>query len=363
LTGFDPQRLHQLLDSAVPALPHPADRLESIARRTHRSRTRTGLVLVAGATLATAATTVLATALTAAPGSVSTVQATRCPGQPYHPDAFQNATPRRLVPPGATAATFCIYPAFSRHAKVSLAGAVLTRAVDRLTTTLNQLPTTAPGGGPVLCGMVGMPTFNVVLTYPHRPPAVIDLNLDCYRAVSGSEVRFHPQQAIDSFAALYRDQLAAQTDPRTLTAARCPGQLAARPLSYQGGDNEPIDEIIRGAAETTDLPAPIAVAAVCRYARTGSDHVTLVRHATTRTALAALRTDLMASFAGRTLAAENCEQGPGLNKLDIIWATDVTGATQEIRVFRGSCPALVRAGYGGFIPVPGLLTDLDRILP
>lgn len=355
----------------VPERPKTAARRARGVRRWRRA---------AAAVVAALTVVVLAPAsgLATAPGQdlggsahVST-RAAHCPEEEWKPRSLGGPS-GRLAAPGAFAVTLCVYP-FStpgeRAPKPMAEGITLTRGADRLLDTLDRLPP-GPESDPV-CTLMGLPTFQLILAYRDRPPAPIDLEFNCDIASSRSAIRSDAGKALNTFARLYREQAAATVDPRTLKAPGCPVRMEASGVFAPSLADRSVDRVIQSFLDSAEVvPAPLAVAAFCRYDRSG-ESLRLARQVSVRADLKPLRSILDKAFTSatdpsRTDSSEaealmDCQERTTPSRLDIVWTVDVTGAVQERRVLRAPCAAVIRRGFGRFAPGPALIALLDRLL-
>ena len=348
LPALPPEIDAALLEDSIPDLPHPPDRMESVARRIRSARRRRAAWL--------------AVAVLLLPGTVLAV--TRSAAPPADPCAPARSRPAPhttvLVPAGATSATLCIGGGSSRPGGMSL---VLTQHVAKLTDELNALP---PSATAPACNLMGLPTTRLVLRYPNRPGTTVDFDRNCSLVTSADAVRLGPVTALNAFFSLYRDQQSTRIDQRSLKPKPCQPLLGPA----QVAETVPYDDILRSGSDRTPLPERLAAAALCDYQASGKG-LELTRHTSATTGLEPLRSAVNQTFAlpqalpnGRPPpdCLDTAAKAWQVTRFDVLWLTDTTGRTVEIRIARAPCAALTSAEEGGLVPGDPLLAALDRRL-
>jgi hypothetical protein len=286
--------------------------------------------------------------------------------------------PGPLVPVGAVAITLCelpVDPAKNAAPTPAPAPRTVTLRVEELVAALNELPNqeqaTQRLGHPVgiRCPAIFLPQLSLVAIYANGDPVTVTLDRSCGTATAEGRTRFlsggsslqHPY-LVDGFVALYREQLAAATDPATITVPACAAMLSEQDLSMSHTDNQPRDAIARNRGGV-DAFAPSALIEIraCRYHATAGI-LQLVKQHHQRDDLVSVRDLLNDATLVGTEAATNlseCALESAIDSLDVVWLADATGAISEIRVPRARCAEVRRAGIGGLVLRPGFAERLD----
>lgn len=361
-------QIRELLRDAIPDLPQPPDRLESIGQRVRRARHRRAVSAGTACVIAGVLAVSLATlGQRSTPGPATpTVD---CPAPPkYRVGGNLPPADGTFVEPGARWAALCVY---QDRDGFPAAKYLLQMKVDRLTTALNGLPAARHCIDP---GMVNWgPRSVIVLATPNRPTQVIQLNLGCGVIANGNRERADLRTAADTFYTLYREQIAATIKPGSIHPAACTEQVAAnRLMPPDGGRGQaydpPHDDILRNPNDTTFaptgpvLPSPLAAATICRYTATSDGLLHLNRTWQGHTELQQLQTQINQTSKRPNGAAQtSCMylrfQSPPITTLDVMWVTDNTGRALEVRIARKPC-----SGVNGTVPLPALTATVDQLL-
>ncbi|MCW2946202.1 MAG: hypothetical protein JWR24_2919 [Actinoallomurus sp.] len=356
--------LHTLLNDAIPELHEPPDRLYAIGRRVRRVRTRWA---VAGSVLAVA---LLATAATLFPNIAS--RSTPMVRPPADPCRFlvrhRDGSPMYggngpLADPGGGWAAFCV------NGRPS---GTLTTKPDRLIGVLNALPALTNPKQPRGCSLAGLPNTDFVIGYLGGSTRTVEMDFNCGMARSGdgTVVRSDPQAAMNAFFGYYREQRAAATAGHTPGPVPCTARLTPDELAMTSARLQPRDEILRwGRSDLTPLPMRLAVVKACRYVA-DPDGVRLDRQAVVRTDLEGLRSVVNRSFEdsafprsqGQHPCLDRPDQARTITRLDVLWLTDASGKSLEVRIVRKPCAEVAGSGRSGFTPAAELRTALDQIL-
>jgi len=298
-----------------------------------------------------------------------------CP-MPRSDDWFTRVPTGPLVPAGATGVVLC------RVSDSMLAGDQPTQRlalrgdIEVLVSALNDLPDRAASKAdfrheqgwvaisPVamMCNAMGYPyAYSLVLSYADRPPVYVTIDQSCGTVVAEGRVRYLVPDVVEVFYSLYRDQLARDLDPATVTVPECPQTMPDPATTTPAGDAVEYTHAYR----RWSLPAPLAAATACRYRIADSGVSTLVKQADGRGALIALRDAVNAQFRrGTSIPAPSCDarSAPPPSKIDLLLTVDVTGATSLVWVYRDPCPVAADVARSRRAASPELLTAVDGLL-
>lgn len=310
--------------------------------------------------------------------SPPTLDTMNCPTAWPQPGIGSSDRPGPLVPAdGAVAVTLCELPAASLAAPPAAAAAVpriLKLRPGELVAAMNALPT--PAHLDDSCALIAFPeNLSLVVSYADRDPFAVLLDRNCQTATSDGRTRritgtdiAHPA-LLDTFLALYREQLVAMTDPATVKAPACAASLTQQDVSGLNRAVEPRDGIARNRGGADGLaPSALVDINVCRY-RTGAGGLRLATQHAQRQDLEAFRDLLNSAAMVRSTTdatgvqsltnASGCQRGTNIDELDVIWLADATGAVTEVRLPRAPCPEVQSAGMTGLVAPPQLLGQLD----
>lgn len=397
-----PAQLREVLLESVPPLGDPPDRLGEVGLRVRRSRTRAVVATVASVVMVGAVAVGVpmllreTTALPLATPSAVTFDAANCPTTwPEPGPGLPPDKPGPLVPAdGALSVTLCELPTDLSGGATASPGTVpraqdaprtLTLRAGELVTALNRLRTreqlAEQLGQPheLGCTLIGFgENLSLVVTYADRDPMAVLLDRNCGTATADGRTRYmsgteqsHPA-LLDGFLELYREQLAATTNPATVKAPACAASLSQQDVNGFTSASEPRDGIARnrGGADAY-LPNALVEVTTCRYAVTGGK-LQLTKQHSQRNDLEPVRDLLNNATTVRNSTDGNgtqtvtnlseCRIETPISKLDIVWIADTTGAVSEVRISRAPCPEVRRSGMGGLVPQPELIGQLDHWL-
>jgi hypothetical protein len=245
---------------------------------------------------------------------------------------------------------------------------------DRLISVLNALPVVTKQNQHYGCLAVDLPNTDLVVGYPGGTTRTVELDFNCWavRSGDGTVVRSDPRTAMNTFFDLYREQRAAAIAARPPGPVPCARQLTALELAASDRQRkDPVDEILRwDRSDLTPLPMRLAVANACRYVA-GPGGLRLDRQAVARTSLERLRSAVNGSFTdsaaprgpqGWPTCLDRPEQANTITRLDVLWLTDATGRSTELRIVRKPCSEVAGTGRSGFTPTTELQTALNQTL-
>lgn len=358
--------LRTLLNDAIPELHQPPDRLYSISRRVRRVRIRWAIAgsALAVALLATAAP--LFTNTASSPTPMVRPPADPCRFLAHHRDGspipmYGGNGP--LADPGGRWAALCV------NGRPS---GTLTTKPDRLIGVLNALPALTTPKQSRGCIAVGLPNTDFVIGYSDGSTRTVEMDFNCgiARSGNGTVVRSNPQAAMNAFFGYYREQRAAAIAGHPPGPVACTVRLTPDEIAMTSARLQPRDEILRwDRSDHTPLPMRLAVVKACRYVADPGG-VRLNRQAVVRTDLERLRSVVNRSFEdsafprsqGQRVCLDRPDQARTITRLDVLWLTDASGNSLEVRIVQKPCAEVAGSGRSGFTPVTELRTALDQIL-
>ncbi|MFI5916697.1 hypothetical protein [Dactylosporangium sp. NPDC051541] len=367
--------LGRLLDTLVPDLAAPPDRLAAIGHRVRRRQRRTGLLAAACVALVLLGGAVAAAATRPAPGppadpapSASTAPqhpgAGDCPAAPPDFNFVDKppTAPGDLAPPGAVRVVYCRYnqvpdPYPGRPGPPRRL--VLTRDVAGLITVLNALPAKS-GMDP--CMLMGDGGGYLTLEYADGSNVTIERAPACGYVRRGGITRYEVREAVEAFDARFIAQELAVARPADVRPADCAARLTTGPSAGHYSPDPAYDVWMHTTMSNPhDLPVPLAVVTACRFVRGSDGHWDRARQVDDRgvadetgAAVVAAAKATMGQIPYATCSS------PG-RTVDVLLLRDVVGETREVRVARDTCP-VVTIGFEGSPQSPALDRILDRLL-
>lgn len=359
----------RLLDTLVPELAAPPDRLAAVGRRVRRRQLRAGVLAAACVALV-----LLGGAVTVATARSDTNRlagpqrpvAGDCPVMPPRfalgNTALPSTAPGDLAPSGAVRAVLCRYnPVPELH--VQRPGPprrlVLTRDVAGLVTVLNGLPA-EPGIDP--CFPAGDGGGYLTLEYGDGAKATVELANGCGFVRRGAITRYQGGDAVEAFDTRFTAQELAVARPADVPAADCVQRLTSGPADGRYSPDPASDVwMYTYGQDHRYLPVPLAVITACRYVRGPDGNWDLTRRVIDRGVARATATAVEA--AAETAAGEipylHCSSQP--KTVDVLMLRDVVGETREVRVTRDAC-TVVTFDFDGAPPSAALDSVLDGLL-
>jgi hypothetical protein len=349
------------LQTAVPPLREPIDRVAEVGLRVrrHRMRTATTAALAVVVVLAGAGALEL---VRAHDGGATAAAADDCPPADMAvPAESRSDDPGPIVPSGAVRIRLCVRPADKAlpAPDVDYSPRTLTQNVDELVALANSLP--GPESSHGCLTMKDRSEQSFVFGYADGPPVVVWVDRICGILHTVRRTRYSGQPApLDVFYRLYRAQLRATTPGDTIQTPTCP---ATHDVRVDTSPQSPHDGIGRNRGfQEALLPDPLVAIAACRYALTDSSW-TLIWHDQRRTGLESARLVLNESYADREYpeCLGNDPQAMRPTLVDSLWVADATGAVSEVRVWRQPC-AVVHTAHSSLRPTGALVAYLNDLL-
>ncbi|MGW0507329.1 hypothetical protein [Micromonospora sp. NPDC003241] len=358
----DDEDIRRLFDDAVPPLPAPRDRIAEVGTRVRRHRRR----VVTG----TAAAVTLVVALGVGLPALWTPDRTGPPVTTTDPigevvcptslaerpdlDTVRYGDDEPLVPPGAVEITNCQVQVDPPGIGQEHPGPrTLTTGVDEIVRLLNAQPLRPTDGqgrplpaGQIMCTTAGADGEMVlILRYPDREPVTVWIGGACHVAVTATHGRGADFEVFSTFLDRYREQLAATTDPATITTPDCPATIPVDRVRNKPSNPGPPDRIRLNNSDryVTVLPTPLVEVTACRY-EVADGTAELVRQERRRAGADHLRPVLNDTF-DRKAKSSDCGEWPAYlapTAFDTLTVADATGATAEFWVRHTPCQSARR---------------------
>jgi hypothetical protein len=375
----DGREIGRLLDTLVPPLPEPPDRLAGIGRRARRQRRWIAGMAAAGVVIVLLGSWSLVQLRPSRIG-VAGQSASAEPPEPVGPpgpagpgagacpsslprfesDNFGLPTsgPGVLAPEGATRAIMCEFQWRPGHGEPVRRELVLTRDVAGLVTVLSGLPA-EPGIDP--CFVLGTGGY-LTLVYPGGARHTLEFASRCGFVRRGAITRHGGWDAVRAFDERYREQELAAADPGAVPAADCPQRLAADPSTRKIMPEQVLDAWLQTFGERY-LAGPATVVTACRFEREDAGFHRVDR--VTRRSVAA-RVDGVLQTAFKTYPTRlpyfDCGPIDAITTVDVLVIRDSVGETAEVRLPRDACQIVSFGDDGGRTPNDDLTTLLDEML-
>ncbi|GIJ21137.1 hypothetical protein [Micromonospora lutea] len=354
----DDEDIRGLLAGAVPPLAAPPDRVAEVGVRVRRHRRR----MAGGAAAAVALTVGLGVGLPTlvaapdrdrgAPATTPSPQgAAACPtGFDTRPDltSVRYGDDEPLVPTGAVEVTSCQVPVGSGpHPASRIGPRTLTTGVDEIVRLLNAQPPTQqdgrgrplPAGEQMMC--TAKATYEetaLVLRYPDREPVTVWTDENCRVAVTATHGRGVDFGVIAAFLDRYRAQLAATTDPATVTTPACADTFPVKRMRKNSEDG-PLSRIrLNNSDPYLALPTPLIEVTACRYEVRGQTGE-LVGQQRRRAGADEVRAVLNQAL-DRPAKSSRCGDWPDYEEptlFDTLTVADATGETAEFWIRHEPC--------------------------
>jgi hypothetical protein len=375
----DGREIGRLLDTLVPPLPEPPDRLAGIGRRARRQRRGIVAMAVAGVVIVLLgswslgqlrptgigvggpSTSVESPEPVGPPGQAGP-DAGDCPSSLPRFDASNDGLPASgpgvLVPEGATRAILCEFQWRPNHSEPVRRELMLTRDVAGLVTVLNGLPA-EPGIDP--CFVLGTGGY-LTLVYPGGARHTLEFAGRCGFVRRGAVTRHGGWVAVQAFDERYREQELDAADPAMVTAADCPQRLTADPAERKIRPEQVRDTWLQTYGERY-LAGPATVVTACRYERDDSGFRRTGR-VTRRSVAARVDAALQTAFTTNPMKLPyfDCEPIDAITTVDVLVIRDSVGETVEIRLPRDACQIVSFGDDGGRTPNDDLTALLDEVL-
>ncbi|WP_432972393.1 hypothetical protein [Dactylosporangium sp. CA-233914] len=359
----------RILDTLVPDLAAPPDRLAAVGRRVRRRQLRTDVLAAACVVLVLLGGAVAVanahpdTSETAGPQRPVAGDCPATPPQfPYGNGELPSTAPGDLAPPGAVRAVLCRYnpvPELHLRRPGPPRRLVLTRDVAGLVTVLNGLPAKS-GGDP--CFIAGDGGGYLTLEYGDGAKATVELATACGFVRRGAITRYQDGDAVEAFDTRFTAQELAVARPADVHPAGCVQRLTSGPADGRYSPDPAFDVWIHTYGQDYRyLPVPLAVVTACRYVRGPDGNWDRTRQVLDRGV--ARDTATAVEAAAKTAAGEvpylGCSSEP--RTVDVLMLRDVVGETREVRVTRDTC-AVVTFDFDGAPPSAALDSILDGLL-
>ncbi|GAB3421073.1 hypothetical protein [Flindersiella endophytica] len=260
-----------------------------------------------------------------------------------------------LVPDGADSARLCARdnPAGAGGGDSALSQVVFDPAnAAKLAGELNALPAVDPNA---VCTMELGTTYDLVLGYPDGRRVVTTFQAyGCGYAQSGQAFRMGASRIVGSAESLAEQQRLEISPPST------PPIVPQCPVRLEPGEKGRQKQLYESYTRDPDsaVPQPAAGGRLCRYS--GSDDLGELRK---QQELPPEQAESLRGLANQSAKQRTitCEWDTYTGPIDILLLTDRVGGRYEIRVLRGSCPALFDVN-GVAKASQELLTQVDQIL-
>ncbi|MEG3635797.1 hypothetical protein [Micromonospora palythoicola] len=353
----DDEDIRGLLAGAVPPLAAPPDRVAEVGIRVRRHRRR-----MAGGAAAVALTVGLGVGLpnlVAGPDGerVAPVTTPSPQGDAACPTSLDDrpelasvryGDDEPLVPTGAVEVTSCQVPVGSGpDPAYRLGPRTLTTGVDEIVRLLNSQPPTQqdgqgrplPDGQELRCTLKASTDETVlVLRYPDRDPVTVWTDYNCRVTVTATHGRGTDIQVAITFLDRYRAQLAATTDPASVTSPACPATFPVERMRKNSGHHPPNWIRFNNTDPYRSLPDPLVEFTACRYVTRGETGE-LVGQQRRRADADEVRDPLNGAF-GRSSKSSDCGDKPDYQEptvFDTLTVADVTGETAEFWIRHEPC--------------------------
>jgi hypothetical protein len=361
------RRIGRLIDTLVPDLPSPPDRIAAVGGRLRRKRARTGALALA--CLALSASAVVAVLRYPADTDAAPVTTrVECPATGPMFGRGNGTLPRTapgdLARAGAVRAVMCAYqnlvmmgtdgsPLTTRPPGLVFPRALeLTRGVDELIRELNLLPAEE---GIDACGVMSEPGV-LVLEYDRGVRQTIELSGQCNYIRRGAVTRYGSVDAVTAFNRLFVAQELATATPAAITATDCTSRLS------EGDSRARLRPApMHGRWLYGDLP--LAVVTACRYVRDSDTTLALRAQVIDRGSVADTDRAVEEAFvAGHPFPLNDCLEQDGVaGTIDVLILRDVLDQTVEVRILRDTCD-VVTTGMDSSRSTAGLRRVADTLL-
>ncbi|GAA2997849.1 hypothetical protein [Actinokineospora diospyrosa] len=210
--------VRDLLTTAVPDLPAPADPVDLVRRRASRVRgTRIAATAAAAVLLVLGVVALIPTAAPSAPAAPMPMPAPGPPKTCFAPDNIPGpngkGAPGQVVPEGATRVTLCTFTPDTQSARVEWVTTTATTSGDLspLIDTLNGFDDfeehrdAHPGVEVLACNLALSRQYQMIFDYPTGGQWSVQFDMNCGTVTGGAVIRYGKvTDALNAFNTRYR---------------------------------------------------------------------------------------------------------------------------------------------------------------